>query len=101
MGVDVLDVWRGQVSLRRLKVLLDQLPRDSALKRALIGGPHYLPEHVLADIYDLLAIVNTDPKRGKPKPYPRAGDELRAERQQQEQANRLIALARLSDGGEV
>lgn len=100
-NVDVLGFWKGQLSPRRLRILLDHLPRTSALKRALIGGPHHLPEQVLADIYDLLAVVNTPAKKGRPKPYPRAGDELRLARQQAEQVARLESLSRLSTGGAV
>lgn len=101
IGVDVLGFWTGQLSPRRLRVLLDHLPRTSAFKAALIGGPHFLPEQILADIYDLLAIVNTPAKRGRPKPYPRAGDELRQERERAEQVARLKSLSRLSAGGAV
>lgn len=34
-GIDVLDVYRGRLSLRRLRVLVEHLPSDSATKTAM------------------------------------------------------------------
>jgi len=36
-GVDLLDAHRGRLSRRRLRVLIQHLPRDAALVRALHG----------------------------------------------------------------
>ncbi|HEX6468495.1 MAG TPA: hypothetical protein VF069_05315 [Streptosporangiaceae bacterium] len=59
-GVDILDYHRGLLSARRLRVLVQHLPRDAALVRAVRGeaadwGP---TEHLLAVAADELAIGN-------------------------------------------
>ncbi|OBB20632.1 hypothetical protein A5762_15265 [Mycolicibacterium elephantis] len=46
-----MDFYRGALSARRLRVLLRQLPHDSALTRALNGGnPGWsVTDHLIAD----------------------------------------------------
>jgi hypothetical protein len=58
--VDLLDRYRGRLSARRLRVLIEHLPRDSALVRALHGedAEWGLPEHLLAATVDQLAVGN-------------------------------------------
>lgn len=36
--VDLCDLWRGRLSLRRVRVLIDHLPPDSATAQAVAGG---------------------------------------------------------------
>ena len=84
-GVDLLDRYRGRLSARRLRVLIQHLPRDAALVRALHGeeGEWGLTEHLLAAVVDLLAAGNwqfaaahtpehADPPE-RPAPIPRPG----------------------------
>lgn len=75
--MDLLDLWRGGLTLRRVSALVDNLPRDAATCRAVYGevaewGPS---ERILADVFDVLAQANW--QRGgnknapRPKGYPR------------------------------
>lgn len=88
-------MWRGRLSLRRLWVLIKNLPPNSAFVQAVVGGPHYTERAILADIFDVLAAANwqrgADPKNPppKPKPYPRPGDASRV----QAERDRLRAQA--------
>lgn len=43
-GIDLLDVYRGRLSLRRLRVLIEHLPRESATKTALANA---VPDDVM------------------------------------------------------
>jgi hypothetical protein len=88
-GVDLLDYHRGTLSARRLRVLVEHLPRDAALVRALHGerADWGLAEHLLAATVDQLATgnwlfvaANRDehadvPERPKPVPRPGIEDE--------------------------
>lgn len=78
-GVDLLDLWRGRLSLRRVAVLVDTLPPSSATAVAVHGeralwGP---TEHLLATIVDVLQWANyqrSDPKKStQPEPIARPG----------------------------
>lgn len=86
-GVDLLDHHRGTLSARRLRVLIQHLPRDAALVRELHGesAEWGLTEHLLAATVDELAVGNwlfvsanrdehADPP-DRPKPVPRPGVE--------------------------
>ncbi|WP_328940100.1 hypothetical protein OG288_23025 [Streptomyces tauricus] len=59
-GVDLLDWHRGQLSSRRLSVLVRHLPRDSALIRALHGeaADWSVTDYLLASVVDQLAEAN-------------------------------------------
>lgn len=58
--IDYRDRWRGDLTLRRIWVLIHHLPGDSASARAL-GGPGLDTTHVLlADVFAALV--------GKPHP---------------------------------
>ncbi len=59
-GVDLLDYHRGRLSARRLRVLVEHLPRDAALVRELHGETTEwgLTEHLLAAAVDELAVGN-------------------------------------------
>jgi hypothetical protein len=49
-SVDLLDVWRGTLSLRRLRVLVEALPADSATAYALTGASGPLTAWSLTDV---------------------------------------------------
>jgi hypothetical protein len=86
-GVDLLDYHRGRLSARRLRVLVQRLPRDAALVRAVHGedAEWGLTEQLLAAAVDQLATGNwlfatthtpeqaSPPER--PRPLPRPGIE--------------------------
>ncbi|WP_448222460.1 hypothetical protein [Gordonia iterans] len=54
---DVVDVWRGKLTFRKLGVLIRQLPPESALSRKLLGGrePWSLTDYLLSDLWALQA----------------------------------------------
>jgi hypothetical protein len=96
-GWDLLDVWRGRMTLRRLSVLVDGIieERDRSWTwREMVGGPHLGERAILADIYDATMIGvwqrggNAD--KPKPAPYPRPGDD----RQASQSNERMHARAR-------
>jgi hypothetical protein len=83
--VDVLDYHRDRLSARRLRVLIQHLPADAALVRALRGesAEWSLTDHLLAAAVDELAAGNwlfasahapehTDPPE-RPRRIPRPG----------------------------
>ncbi|MEU9084580.1 hypothetical protein [Streptomyces sp. NPDC048357] len=59
-GKDLLDWHRGELSSRRLQVLLKHLPRDSAVNRELFGeaADWSVTDHLLAATVDHLAAAN-------------------------------------------
>lgn len=66
-GVDLLDYYRGLITARKLHVLIDQLPYDSATATSQNGGyPVWGPaEHLTADLWSLIVAVNSP----KDSPY--------------------------------
>ncbi|WP_327712374.1 hypothetical protein OG912_32140 [Streptomyces sp. NBC_00464] len=76
-GIDLLDVYRGRLSLRRLRVLIQHLPPESATKTALRNAspepdpsapaPEFRPDKaawssemmLLADIKDQLVLARS------------------------------------------
>jgi hypothetical protein len=86
-GVDLLDYHRGLLSARRLRVLIQHLPREAALVRTLHGevADWGLTDHLLAAAVDELATGNwlfvsaNTPEHAdfpeRPKPIPRPGSE--------------------------
>jgi hypothetical protein len=109
-GLDVVDFWAGRITVRRMSVIVGQLLADpgSALVRSIRDGevPWTSTDYLLADVFDLIAAANFK----DPKPYPRPGDEKRAQelednrrRAQEEQRERIRqrerALAEGSNGG--
>lgn len=59
-GIDYRDRWRGGLTLRRLKVLLSNLPRESVLR-----GGWSMADHLIDD----LRMVLTSTKAQKAKPH--------------------------------
>jgi hypothetical protein len=59
-GIDLLDWHRGQLSSRRLSVLVQHLPRDSATARELHGeaADWSVTDYLLASVVDQLAEAN-------------------------------------------
>ncbi|MBT2445905.1 hypothetical protein J7F03_02125 [Streptomyces sp. ISL-43] len=59
-GKDLLDWHRGELSSRRLQVLLKHLPRDSSVNRELFGeaSDWSVTDHLLAAAVDHLAAAN-------------------------------------------
>jgi hypothetical protein len=88
--VDLLDHYRGTLSARRLRVLVQHLPADSNLVRALHGeqAGWGLTDHLLATAVDQLAVANwlfvcantgpDDDQPDPPTPLPRPGVEAPA-----------------------
>lgn len=103
-GVDLLDLWRGRLSLRRVKVLVAGLSQDARLRRE-VSGPDAdwnLTAHLLALAVDYLAIMvwqksNAGVKSPSPlpKPIPRPGQAQAEARRPMTvaQRDRLLALA--------
>lgn len=61
--VDLLDFWRGELSLRRLWVLIQHLPRESPFIQAVNPGAKWGPgEHLFADYFDTWAAVKSGGK---------------------------------------
>lgn len=77
----IAEYWRGQISLRHLRVLIEHLPPTSAYHRHVSGHAWSDVEYLLAVLGDRLA-ENTyvTAKAGgmkgarKPKPLPRPGE---------------------------
>ncbi|MFK4070335.1 hypothetical protein [Streptomyces sp. NPDC029674] len=84
-GVDLLGWYRGELSSRRLAVLVRHLPGDSAFRLAHEGevAQWSLTDHLLAAVVDHLAIANwmfasvnrdeDEPAPEAPQPVPRPG----------------------------
>lgn len=78
--------WRGEISLRMLRVLAEHLPPDGALARAAAGHHWTHADYAAADTRDLVelllvAFINAHRPEGKPAvPWPspswRPGDPL-------------------------
>lgn len=82
---DLLDVWRGRMSWRRLELLIRHLPADSGLVRALnpdlaVVAAWTVETEVQAAIFDAIMHANFQ----DPQPFPRP-------QQQIEQRNRAEA----------
>lgn len=57
--IDLVDLYRGELSLRKVHVLVTHLPHDSALVKTLSDAPVFgLTDYLLADLWVLLAKAN-------------------------------------------
>lgn len=98
--------WRGEISLRWLRVMVENLPPDGATARAHNGHAWQPLDYAAADTRDLLNLLltafinaNRDPQRQRqplpwPKPGWRPGDPLpeqTAEQSEQQQARARAA----------
>lgn len=84
-GIPVADVFAGRMTWRRFRVLLGQLPADSATVRAASGdaAAWTLSEHLLAGILDaeLAALWQRGGGKGRrPRPIERPGTKARTHR---------------------
>lgn len=81
------DYWRQKITLRKLRVLIEHLPPDSALGRAIQGHAWQFANYQLANVQDALEAVrrqvavsagakNLPPFKAVPRPDPgdRTGD---------------------------
>lgn len=84
MGIDIRDLWRGELSWRRLYVIVQNLPPNSAFLVAISGDERNrvwgLNEHLLALLFDAIqnnTIASLAPHSKKnlphPEPLPRPG----------------------------
>ena len=75
-GVDLYDVYRGDVPPSKVFRLLKWSAPDSPFRASVAGGPDRLgwtgPMSLLADLWDILAAVNT-PQGKKQVTHPRFG----------------------------
>lgn len=89
-GVDLLDLYRGKLSIRKLAALVSGLPRGSALHIAMSGEEALwgTSDYLLAATVDHLAVANwlfvqANSKKGARNPYPdpvpRPGDKKKNE----------------------
>ncbi|MFD0044746.1 hypothetical protein ACFVGV_06100 [Pseudarthrobacter scleromae] len=86
--VDLADFWRGELSLRRLSVLIHHLPADSATARATgDASPGWdVSAYLLADLYHAWT-GQAHPARPQPKKASRYADlRARLERQKERTA---------------
>lgn len=104
-GWDLLDFWRGRITLRKLWVRITNLPSDSAFLRAV--DPSLLwgtTEHAIADMHDdLVRLLSGDQTYRRKRPgdaeREQAAAKSRAEqwehrRARREAARRAAAQAR-------
>jgi hypothetical protein len=63
--LDLCDFYRGELSARRLAVLIRYLPRESALVAEMNDGDPVWSsnEHLLADLWALLVKAHSDPAK--------------------------------------
>lgn len=85
MGFDLLDFYRGTLSTRRLLLLINHLPRDSAFIRA--SRPEVAAwgsaEHLIADLIDVTLGVH-----GRDQRWPRPGQKQAQIRESQRRGER-------------
>lgn len=105
LGVDILGVWRGEVSLRRVRVLIDTLGPGSALLRSFSEDDGWgITDYLLAHLIDVSTIGNwlqTDTKKSKkPKRFPRPADNRKTAQiaDEREQRARMHIQRQLSGG---
>ena len=67
-GVDLLDLWRGQLTFRRLLVLWRHLPDDSAVHRIASDGVRWSSLHYLVDDLRRTTLAVAGDK--EPPPHP-------------------------------
>jgi len=74
----VAEYWRGEITLRKLRVLVEGLPPNGALARAAAGHALGYGDFRMADVVDLMGQLVTDfrnanrAEKTPPQPYPEA-----------------------------
>lgn len=103
--------WRGEITLRKLRVCTQNLPADNAIARAAAKHSWRDTEFLLAEIGDRVGLLvemtraaNTeDHSLHTPEPLPRPGNEERKAAEEKEfQRNKAVMdkdLAQLLPGG--
>ena len=88
-GVDLADLWRGGLSVRRLSVLVDNLPDDSATARRQTKGQNAWDLHalLLADVFHALT-GEPHPSRPQPKRSARYSETRKALEEQRARSAR-------------
>lgn len=97
-GVDLLDLWRGRLSFRRLLLLVKGLPHKSshfvaaAAPDAAAVAQWTPTDYVLADLFDISAVGHRlqDQRRRKLPPYIRPGDAIAARVRAEAKSDGLI-----------
>lgn len=102
-GVDLGDVWRGDLSVRRLWVLLSHLPPGSAVWSLENKIPHgyALTDFLLMDLFRVLTGEDHPARPGAGSSSAAAPEERSRSliEQLREQRERLVAQRKESDGG--
>jgi len=88
--VDLLDLWRGELSVRRLSALIENLPPDSATEHRLSGIPRGWDrsEFLTADLFHALT---GEPHPDRPKPSKAARHRELVARLEQQRARMAAA----------
>lgn len=90
-GIDYRDRWRGDLTLRRIFVLVKHLPPESAVGYvARDGKPHWSLEAILLDTLRM-ALTGTKERPAKPHPLRPTGP---SRRQDSPERRRKLAAAR-------
>lgn len=98
-NVDYLDRWRGRLTLRRIFVLVRNLPSDSSVWAALRDGPDWtLEAHLLDDLR--LALTGSKPHPTRPVGKPRVETPER-QRRLAAARRRLQARRQAIEAGEI
>jgi hypothetical protein len=94
--VDYRDRWRGDLTLRRILVLIQHLPPESAVAGIIRGDEMYWPveAHLLDDLRMTLAAVNTPSNKPKPTPHPQRPRGQRRVRETPERRKKLADARR-------
>jgi hypothetical protein len=73
--VDLRDLWRGGLSLRRLSILVENMPADSSVWAVLNGVERgwTLTDFLLADVFHALSGA---PHPSRPKPKRKASEDV-------------------------
>lgn len=95
-------MWGGKATLRKIWVIIQQLPPNSALLRKIVPDQWTATDYLLANVIDVLQNANwqrgADPKKPGPlpSPFPRPGE---TERKQAEAEDRAAQWRRDKEGG--
>lgn len=108
----VAEFWQGQITLRKLRVMVEGLPPDGALARAASRSPWTTTQYQLAELLDRAGRMETDFRNanrsektaaqdypepvwrpGDPSPKQKAKAERIAAREARQGYQRIVAIA--------